>query len=152
MKEKYDCTNDVYEHINRVAYFITLIIDGLMDRRWDHDKSKLVSPEKEMFDEYTPKLKSLVYGSQEYSNALSGIGPALQHHYRNNRHHPEHFENGIDGMTLVDLIEMFCDWVAASEKSSRGNIFDSIQINKDRFNISDQLINIFNNSAIEMDK
>jgi len=42
--------------------------------------------------------------------------PALEHHYALYRHHPEHFQNGIDDMNLIDLVEMFADWKASSER------------------------------------
>lgn len=71
---------------------------------------------------------------------------AIEHHYAMNSHHPEHYINGIDGMTLIDLIEMFCDWIAATKLHKDGNIKNSLKINKDRFNISDQLYNIFINT------
>jgi hypothetical protein len=50
-------------------------------------------------------------------------------------------------MDLIDLLEMFCDWKAASERHANGNIYKSIKINKQRFNISDQLEQIFINTA-----
>ena len=56
-----------------------------------HDQSKLESPEVEAFTEYTPKLKDCTYGSDEYKGYLEAIKPALDHHYANNRHHPEHW-------------------------------------------------------------
>ena len=61
------------------------------------DNSKLESPEKELFDEYTPKLKDCTYGSDEYKEFLKGLKVALDHHYANNSHHPEHYENGVNG-------------------------------------------------------
>ena len=72
---------------------------------------------------------------------------AMNHHYAQNSHHPEHYDNGINDMDLIDLIEMICDWKAASERHADGNIFESIKINKQRFNISDQLERIFINTA-----
>ena len=36
-----------------------------------------------------------------------------------NRHHPEYYEDGIAGMTLVDLEEMLSDWEAASHRGTR---------------------------------
>ena len=44
------------------------------------------------------------------------MGPALQHHYEDNCHHPEHYRNGIHDMNMVDLIEMLCDWRAAIKR------------------------------------
>jgi len=78
---------------------------------------------------------------------LSAMGVALKHHYGENRHHSEHFEHGIDDMNLIDIIEMFCDWYAATVRHENGDIFASLNINKVRFNLSDQLFNIFNNTA-----
>jgi hypothetical protein len=34
----------------------------------------------------------------------------------------EYFKNGLKGMTLVDLIEMLCDWKAASLRNKGGDI------------------------------
>ena len=96
----------------------------------------------------TPKLIGLTYGSQEYKDSLKELGPALQHHYKHNSHHPEHYENGIDGMSLTDIVEMLCDWKAAAERHSDGDLAKSIEINCKRFNMSDQLTTILKNEAI----
>ena len=50
-------------------------------------------------------------------------------------------------MDLFDLFEMLLDWKAASERHNNGDIFKSIQINKERFKLSNQLCNIFKNTA-----
>ena len=113
----------------------------------NYDSSKLESPEKGLFDKYTPLLKNLVYDSPEYKQSLVDLKPALDHHYANNSHHPEFYKNGIDGMNLFDILELFVDWKAAGERNKEGNIFVSIQKNKKRFNMSDQLCNILENTA-----
>ena len=71
----------------------------------------------------------------------------LDHHYANYRHHPEHFENGVNDMNLVDVMEMFCDWYAASKRHVNGNIYKSIDISCERFQIDDQLKQILINTA-----
>ena len=71
----------------------------------------------------------------------------LDHHYKHNPHHPEHHEAGVNGMTLIDLVEMFCDWLAAVERHADGDIFKSIEINTKRFNLSQQLVDILINTA-----
>ena len=76
--------------------------------------------------------------------------PALEHHYAKNRHHPEHHKNGINDMNLIDLIEMFCDWKASSERQNDGNILKSIEINGKRFHMSPQLIEIFENTTKDL--
>jgi hypothetical protein len=111
------------------------------------DSSKLEEPEKAAFDEFTPKLAATTYGSPEYQENLDGLGEALKHHYANNAHHPEHTENGIHDMTLVDIVEMLCDWQAATERHADGDIMKSIDINQKRFGFSDDLRDIFRNTA-----
>jgi hypothetical protein len=49
-------------------------------------------------------------------------------------------------MTLIDLIEMFCDWKAAVLRTKNGDIEKSIQINANRFDLSNQLTEIFTNT------
>lgn len=144
---KYDSTTDTQMHIKRVAELLAAAAVELLSRASIHDNSKLRSPEKELFDEYTPKLKDCTYGSDEYKEFLAGLKVALDHHYAHNSHHPEHYENGINEFDLFDLIEMFFDWKAATERHADGDILKSIDINKDRFKISDQLCDIFRNTV-----
>src|SRR3982751_4728256 len=106
----YDSKAETSSHINEVQWCLKQMRDQLYLRGEVHDYSKLKAPEKEIFDKVTPELQGLTYGSDEYKKALAGMGVALRHHYEVNSHHPEHFENGIDGMTLLDVLEMFCDW------------------------------------------
>lgn len=142
----YDSTTDTLAHIAAVRAHMARFRRHLEQRAEAHDRSKLKSPEKEIFDAVTPKLKGLTYGSNEYTAALAEMGEALEHHYAYNQHHPEHYPNGIDGMTLIDLVEMFCDWKAASERHADGDFAKSLGVNQTRFGISDQLASIFENT------
>ena len=54
------------------------------------------------------------------TNIDTKFKPAIDHHYANNRHHPEHWPNGINDMTLMDLIEMLADWKAATARNKNG--------------------------------
>jgi hypothetical protein len=144
---KYDSQTDTLLHIKRVAQLLTEASSELIRRANVHDSSKLKSPEKELFDEFTPKLKGCTYGSDEYKEYLNELKVALDHHYQKNSHHPEHYENGVNGFDLFDLMEMFFDWKAAGERHADGNIYKSIEINKDRFKLSEQTVNIFTNTA-----
>lgn len=146
-EKTYDSTTDTLKHIKRVNELLGDTAIELTRRGQVHDDSKLVDPEKAIFDEYTPKLKDSTYGSDEYKGFLEGMGVALKHHYENNSHHPEHYENGIEGMDLFDLIEMMVDWKAAGERHADGNIDRSLQVNKERFNIQPQLLQILQNTA-----
>lgn len=78
--------------------------------------------------------------------------PALDHHYATYRHHPEHFQNGINDMNLIDIVEMLADWKAASERQKDGNLLLSIEKNAKRFNIDDQLKQILINTAKTLDE
>lgn len=129
----YDSTKDTQEHREQVWRFLHMFIAELAERATWHDESKLVEPEKSVFDRVTPLLKTLTYGSDEYKAALASMGTALRHHYENNRHHPEHFVHGIHDMTLIDLVEMYCDWCAATLRMQNGDIFKSIRLNAERF-------------------
>lgn len=147
---KYDSTADTLLHIKRVAELLTNAAAELIKRANRHDNSKLVAPEKSYFDEYTPRLAGLTYGSDEYRACVALLQPALDHHYANNSHHPEHYKNGVNDMDLFDVVEMFFDWKAASERHNNGNINKSIAVNRDRFAISDQLARIFENTALRL--
>lgn len=143
-----DSRIDTMKHKFRVAHLITEVaVCELLRRANKHDNSKLESPEVEIFDEMTPKLAGCTYGSEEYKGFLGKMKPALDHHYAHNSHHPEHYKEGIDGMNLFDLMEMFFDWKAASERHNDGNINKSIEVNGGRFKMSQQLIRIFENTA-----
>jgi len=136
------------EHIYRVAALLLDCIKDLAERSQSHDASKLEDPEKPIFDQYEDKLRGLEYGSKEYKDTLAEMKPAIDHHYAENRHHPEHYEDGIRGMNLLDLVELFCDWKAATERHATGSLPDSIEHNQKRFDYSDDLKSIFINTAI----
>jgi hypothetical protein len=141
---------ETIKHIHRVRHFLCLMIQELDARAREHDLSKLESPEKEIFGEHTPELSKTAYDSPEYHALLAKVKPAIEHHYAKNRHHPEHWNNGIDDMTLVDLVEMICDWRAATERNKDGNIHKSIEQNTKRYKMSDQLASIMHNTVREI--
>ena len=163
-------------HINQVGLLIDRIIKELTSRLKHHDESKFSDEEWPIFTKYTTKLKDCTYGSEEYKKYLSEMKPALDHHYAANRHHPEHFlmfecngcfkqyksqvnvcdicggsqfteRSDISQMNLVDLIEMFCDWMAATKRHADGNIDSSIEKNKERFGYDEIMEQIFHNTA-----
>lgn len=147
MGSEYDSTADTLEHIYEVRKALRDVTDNLSERGRVHDESKLFTPEKEAFDEYTPKLRDTTYGSEEYKENLKGLGVALEHHYSNNSHHPEHYEEGVYGMCLLDIVEMLADWYAATKRHNDGDLGASIQKNQDRFGYDDNMRNILTNTA-----
>jgi len=147
---EYDSKGDTLEHIHTVQMFMNQIIHDLLRRAIKHDSSKLNPPEKETFDRMTPKLSGVTYGSDEYRAMLAQMRPAIDHHNQHNTHHPEHHPNGLDDMSLLDVIEMFCDWKAATYRHNDGDIYKSIEINHERFVGSQLLKSIFINTAARM--
>jgi hypothetical protein len=144
----YDSRPDTYLHALRVGELMMQVLTDALNRTLQHDISKTRPPELEVFDRVTPQLKELEYGTEEYAEALRDMGPALQHHYKANRHHPEYFTDGVSGMTLVDLIEMLADWKAATERMESGSLLKSLPIQRDRFQLSDvDLYDILINTA-----
>lgn len=146
----YDSRPDTLIHSQRVGELMAQMMHELLDRAMCHDRSKTEPPELDVFNASTPRLRSLTYGSDEYKAALADMGEGLAHHYAKNAHHPEHRENGINGMTLMDLVEMLADWKAATERHDDGSLVASLTIQKQRFAISDQLDEILWNTAIHL--
>lgn len=124
------------------------VVADLVKRACKHDHSKLLPPELETFDRCTARLAGLSYNSPEYKACLAEMKPALDHHYRRNDHHPEHFGGGIGAMNLLQLLELVCDWKAASERHADGSIFRSIEQNQQRFGYSDELKKILTATAV----
>lgn len=146
MEEK--ATNDdTWEHIHTIQRVLSTVIKELMDRQLTHDQSKLVGPEVQVLALHNEKkVKAITFNSREYNEGLSVLGEALEHHYYHNRHHPEHFDNGIEGMTLIDILEMVCDWKASSLRNHNGNAKDSVTACAKRFNIDKQLSQVLYNT------
>lgn len=146
----YDSRPDTERHIDRVQELLDAVINKLAARSEVHDASKLEEPEKSGFDYATPRLAGSTYGSDEYKGFLAELKPILEHHYAANSHHPEHYSSGVDGMSLLDVLEMLCDWKAAGERHNDGSIQRSLTVNRDRFKLSEQLQRILENTAREM--
>ncbi len=174
-----DSTAETLAHIKRVQDLLLDCIEDIAERAKIHDASKLFPPEKALFDTVPFRLKGVTYGSPEYKACLADLKPALDHHYANNRHHPEFHvrkvciicfktfpknyaaqcdectngtfteEFSVDGMNLIDVLEMLMDWKAASERHADGCIFRSIKVNTERFKLSPQLVSILTNTARE---
>jgi len=145
-----DVMREIVDHVNKVGEFMCAVSNELMQRAVKHDRSKFDAEEFDAFVEATPKLKGLTYGSDEYKANIESIRPAVERHYKLNRHHPEYFDCLCGGMTLIDLMEMLCDWKAATLRHDDGDLRRSIAQNKERFSMSDQLEMILLKTAESM--
>lgn len=139
------------KHIRLVQRLLHQVVKELLDRADRHDSSKLERPEVDGFAKAAP-LSGMTYGSAEFEQQKKALlGAALQHHYARNSHHPEHFKNGVNDMTLLDVLEMFVDWKASSLRHNDGNIRKSVEINANRFGLSPQLARVLENTAAMFD-
>lgn len=149
----YDSTPDAYYHIYNIQWVWANIIRPALDERFEkHDQSKLDSPEKECYDKYIPLLKKYKYGTPEYREVREAMSKeGMAHHIAVNRHHPEHFKNGISDMNLIDLVEHIVDCYAASMNSDTG--FDAgMDKNAERFHYPKELLEIIHNTSSEVFK
>jgi len=118
----------------------TLLVSEQCDLLWrafTHDLSKYRWSEAKAFAGVTLALWNTTYGTPEYRALLKRIKPAIDLHYRRNRHHPEHLAGGIHNMLPFDRVEMVADWCAAVRRHKDGDIFESLEINQCRFDYSD---------------
>ena len=142
---QYDSRADTLAHIHAVRDRIEIFVAAMLARGRAHDASKFDAPEKAMLDEVLPLLPGVAYGSAEYQALLQRAGPALEHHYACNSHHPEHYgAEGIAGMDLFDVVEMLCDWMAAAERHPGDGV--KLDYNVKLFGIEAQLASILANT------
>jgi hypothetical protein len=144
-----DFVADLIDHKKRVGGYMRLVAQELFRRACDHDYSKLGPEEYELFAGSFAVFQENAYGSEAYRAQLQRIGPAIEHHYAVNDHHPEFFKGGINDMTLIQVMEMVCDWIASSERKN-GSVSRSLTLNRERFGIGDQLYGIIENTVKEL--
>jgi hypothetical protein len=136
-------------HIRRVQELLHNAVHEILKRSREHDWSKFSPEEYEPLNEIQKLVETegqAPFGSYEYNRRRDLLKPMLEHHYMYNSHHPEHYgELGVDGMNLFDVLEMFFDWKAASERGQESSM--NITAVCKRFNISPQLENIFRNTC-----
>jgi Family of unknown function (DUF5662) len=135
-------------HINRVAELIGEVNSELTYRAVYHDQSKFdpieAGPLQEMQD-LIDREGQAPYGSDEYRRRTALLGPMLEHHYALNPHHPEHWSNGIASMTILDVVEMLCDWKAASERGNDPAL--NLTYLAQKYSIEPMLLSILQNTC-----
>jgi Family of unknown function (DUF5662) len=146
-----------FQHIARVRELLGMFAIEMIKRGDRHDASKFLPVElgplqemQDLIDREGPALP----GSDEYKRRTDLLGPMIDHHRRNNSHHPEfwEFENGgdcmhgINGMDLFDLVEMFFDWRAANLDRDAGAPM-SLTFSCEKYKITGPLKHILFNTA-----
>lgn len=139
----------IEKHIEYVRKHLAIFIALLRARSIKHDDSKLQEPEFSLWCKMDEEPR-YEYGSDKYIEKMKKHAKVFNMHYKNNRHHPEHFSNlGILGMNLVDIIEMLCDWLGYKEKLSVKEAIDIVDKQMKRYNFSEDLSAIIKNTLID---
>ena len=134
-----DYIKDTDEHIGFVRHWVAKFNSMLKANADIHDDSKYEEPELSIYARVRPLMNATEYGSTEYRIAGRKLGSAWKHHKQNNPHHPDHWENGVNDMNLVLIIEMLCDWKSASQRNPNQDFRSSLEYNIDRYKIGEQL-------------
>ncbi len=133
------------EHKALVGRYVQRVISQLVERAVIHDFSKFGPEELGPYTAMLPRFAKADYGSAEYKACCQAIKPALDHHLANNSHHPEFYPNGVNDMDLLDVVEMVCDWIAASQRAGGDTL--RLDLQRTRFGIDGQLYAIICRTA-----
>ena len=136
------------EHIYNVRKLLNKFADVLKQKGETHDQSKLEEPEVYGWAamDLEPRYE---YGSYEYYDKLRRFSEVFNHHYKVNSHHPEHFINPEYEMTLIDMVEMLCDWFAYKQDIPIREGVELIREQCNRFGFSDTIISLLTNTYRE---
>ena len=135
-------------HIYNVRKLLNKFADVLKQKGETHDQSKLEEPEVYGWAamDLEPRYE---YGSYEYYDKLRRFSEVFNHHYKVNSHHPEHFGNPEYEMTLIDMVEMLCDWFAYKQDIPIREGVELIREQCDRFGFSDTIMSLLTNTYRE---
>lgn len=138
----------IVKHKESVKKRLTFLAEELHKRAKSHDDSKLKPPELDWLIEMD-KEPRYQYGSPEYFDKMKRWNKFFEHHYKNNRHHPDHFKGGITDMNLADLCEYIVDIISYFDELHVSNAIDTVNKQSERFGLDDQLTQILKNTLIE---
>jgi Family of unknown function (DUF5662) len=130
----------ILNHKINVLFYILKFCLALIKRGILHDNSKLTKEEFEYVYLLSTKGKNVKFGDKEYYDLVDSCKSAKNAHAKRNRHHPEFYSGNIYRMSPLDLVEMMADWQAAT-KRNKGNIQNSLKINKKKYKIKKSLEN-----------
>ena len=149
LEKEYIKTN--IDHRYYVKFFITKIIEELSHRANVHDSSKYSNDETVGFVKAIP-YTNIKWGSTDIPNDIANsLQDSLLIHHSRNDHHPEYFENGIEDMDLIQLLELACDWRAAMIRHKNFDIDETICVGQTRFKFCDSIARILQNTLERID-
>ena len=145
--EQIDTEEYIKGHISRVRKHMNTFVQLLLKRAINHDKSKLEEPELSWWKEMD-KEPRYPYGSEEYKQKIKRWDKVFKHHYKYNRHHPEHYDYGVSEMTLVDIVEMMCDWLGYKDTITISEALKVCDEQMKRYDIPDDIRQIIFNTLL----
>lgn len=134
----------IKNHQQKVQKNAHLLCSELIKRADEHDKSKLEEPELTGWEEMD-KEPRYEYGTEEYFEKQERYRWVFQHHYLNNKHHPEYWRGFLCDMDLIDVLEMICDW-ASFDYMTYTDAIEIIEQQMDRFGFNGLLKSLILNT------
>ena len=140
------------DHITAVEDNLVVFAGELITRAGAHDRSKFedveLGPLADMIkvEEREGKVE---FGTPEYAARTAMLDGMWRNHVAHNDHHPEHFDDGITGMNLLQIVEMLCDWQAASAQRDPSKTMN-ITFCVEKYGIPPMLEQILRNTADAM--
>lgn len=107
------CLATIQRHVTEVRLAMLRVRQELERRAEAHDASKWSPEELPGFSRINATARQHPYGSEEYRASIRAEKPTVERHQRLNSHHPEAHEP-LSSMGWLDLVEMVCDWWAAT--------------------------------------
>ena len=149
-----DSSTNIMRHRSRVYSKMMFVIRELTKRAHSHDNSCFGVEEAPILDEILPEINntdtidpsSETFNQDRYDYLMRRKELVDALHFKENDHHPEHFESSICGMNVIQLTEMVCDWIAKSKEQGT-DIWNDLKIYKEKYSISEDLYNILINSV-----
>lgn len=141
---------EMLRHNRLVRAFIAQLSNALGMRGLEHDTSKFGFDEFGTIVRIKGIARRFAYGSPEYGSELDANREALNAHLLHNSHHPECHAGGIDDMSLLDIVEMVCDWKAANAMYGKPTWEEAVKIHTERFGLKEKHVYLIDLIAKEL--
>jgi hypothetical protein len=147
---------DTRKHQKLVADVMVKSAKEILDRAMLHDRSKFEDAvERKSYVEpvYALNTEKVPYGSERYKELTDAMGEGWLHHKANNDHHPEHWatDHPFEKMNVFQILEMCCDWIAASKRRGNNPILPLARMRKD-FGMTEQLSEVIANTILVLNE
>jgi hypothetical protein len=135
---KFKYRHDIIDHKEKVGKNLLKIQTEIGRRMYSHDNDKIANDTIfEVYEQYNSKLRNEKYDSPEFLKYAKIMRPAVQLHTSKNRHHFYDKSNQIknEEVDLIDLIEVLCDWIGATERNPNIDFKEALEYNFEKYNI-----------------